>query len=147
MKSSFAMMLASILLAFATGQAHGQASPSSLSYVDLPDTLARVLRDYEESWAAGDAEALAALFTEDGFVLSGDSPPIRGHEAIAERYQSAGGELYLRALAFETAGSVGYIIGTYTYDRNIDQGKFVLTLRDVEGHWLITSDQDNPISN
>ena len=51
--------------------------------------------------------AVAQLFTEDGFVLSGGRPPIRGRTAIAEHYGSGGGgPLSLRALAFAADGSL-----------------------------------------
>jgi len=54
--------------------------------VELPAPLARVLTDYEAAWQAKDAAALAALFVEDGFVLSRGVPPIRGRAAIARHY-------------------------------------------------------------
>ena len=37
--------------------------------IELPAELERVLREYESAWRRGGAE-LAALFTEDGFVLA-----------------------------------------------------------------------------
>lgn len=113
--------------------------------VDLPPELDRVLRDYEEAWHAKDPAALAALFTEDGFVLSSGRPPVRGREAIEERYRKSGGPLALRALAWSTEESLGYIVGAFamTADQP-DMGKFTLTLRrDDDGHWLIFSDMDN----
>ncbi len=116
-----------------------------LPSVELPPLLDRVLRDYEAAWVAGDADGLASLFTEDGFVLSGGEPHTVGRAAIRERYANAGGELLLRAVAFEQSASIAYIIGAYSYSEGEDQGKFVLTLRKVNGRWLITSDQDNPI--
>lgn len=55
------------------------------------------------------------------------------------------GDLRLRALAFATADTVGYIIGAYGCgDASGDQGKFTLALRRApEGRWLIASDMDN----
>jgi len=112
--------------------------------VELPPELARVLTDYETIWSSTGGMKLAELFTEDGFVLSGGRPPIRGRAGIAEYYSKPGGQLSLRALAYATEGSVGYIIGGYT-DRkgNPDIGKFTLTLRKAGGRWLIVSDMDN----
>jgi ketosteroid isomerase-like protein len=114
--------------------------------VTLPANLDRVLRDYERAWAARDVAGLVALFTTDGFVLQPGHPPVRGHAALAERYAGqGGGALRLRALAYATADSVGYIIGAYGYgDTPADQGKFTLTLRrTAAGRWLIASDMDN----
>jgi ketosteroid isomerase-like protein len=112
--------------------------------VELPAELARVLTDYETLYRTGGMK-LAELFTEDGFVLSGGRPPIRGRPGIAEYYGRPGGPLSLRALAYATEGNVGYIIGGSTDQKgNPDIGKFTLTLRKGgDGRWLIVSDMDN----
>ena len=113
--------------------------------VELPPELARVLADYETAWAARDAKALAGLFAEDGFVLPGGRPPVRGRAAIEQHYQGQGGPLSLRAIAYATDGSVGYILGGYTSEKGKeDDGKFTLTLlKDAGGKWWIRSDMDN----
>lgn len=113
--------------------------------VTLPPELDRVLRDYERAWQGRDAAGLAALFTEDGFVLSNGKPPVRGRAAIREAYAKSGGPLALRALAFTTEGKVGYIIGAFGgKPGDPDWGKFVLALRrGDDGRWLIAADMDN----
>jgi ketosteroid isomerase-like protein len=117
-------------------------SPPSL---DLPAPLARVLADYESAWQRKDAAALAALFAEDGFVLSSGTPPVRGRASIERHYAGAGGPLSLRAFAFATEGRVGYILGGFARQKGEpDNGKFTLTLRrEADGRWLIVSDMDN----
>ncbi len=121
------------------------AEPQQQPTVTLPAPLARVLADYELAWQNRDAPALAALFAEDGFVLSNGSPPVRGRVQIEKHYSGAGGPLALRALAFATEGSLGYIIGGFARHKGQpDTGKFTLTLRKgPEGRWLIMSDMDN----
>jgi ketosteroid isomerase-like protein len=113
--------------------------------VELPAELDRVLRDYETAWAAGDADALAALFTEDGFALRPRRAPVMGRTALREAYAGAGGPLVLRAYAFAIGGSVAHVIGGFAptaSDREI--GKFVLSLeRGPSGRWLIVADIDN----
>jgi len=133
-----AMLIAAVFLATGTD---AQPLPS----VDLPPALDRVLRDYERAWAPRDAAALAALFTEDGFVLSPGKPPVRGRDAIRAAYTGgSGGPLFLRALAYKTDGSVGYIIGAFGRVKGgDDDGKFNLALRRVKGRWLIAADMDN----
>lgn len=113
--------------------------------VSLPDELDVVLRSYEEAWAASDATGLAALFTEDGFVLRPGHPPTVGREAIEEAYAGSGGPLVLRAYSYATEGDVGYIIGGFTYGPSQPEaGKFVLALRRApSGEWLIAADMDN----
>ena len=122
-----------------------QTSRPPLPSFELPDALDRVLRDYERGWRARDAAALAALFTEDGFVLQNGKPPVRGREAIREAYANSGGPLFLRALAYSADGVTGYIIGAYrAEERGPDAGKFILALRQMPGgRWMIAADMDN----
>ena len=121
------------------------AAPAPLPSVTLPPGLDRVLRDYEREWQARSATGLAALFVEDGFVLQGGRPPVRGRAGITRAYQRAGGPLVLRALAFATADTVGYIIGAYSSSSGSpDIGKFILALRrERGGAWRIAADMDN----
>lgn len=151
----FAGLLIVFGLVAGTGNVSAQDSPASPATTrtpaDLPDIVLpgefdRVLRDYERAWRAGDAAALAGLFTEDGFILQSNQPPVRGRSAIQAAYAGeAGGALKLRALAFESGDRLGYIIGAYRYgDATRDMGKFTLTLRrEPGGPWLIYSDMDN----
>jgi ketosteroid isomerase-like protein len=121
------------------------ATEAPLPSVTLPPELARVLGDYEAAWQAHDPKKLATLFAEDGFVLSIGHPPVRGRTAIKRQYANAGGPLSLRALAYPTESSIGYIIGGFTRHRgDPDTGKFTLTLRKgADCRWLIMSDMDN----
>jgi ketosteroid isomerase-like protein len=139
--------LVSALLAasvFAQGPAPSPAV-SPLPEVALPGPLARVLTDYETAWRSKDAAALAALFAEDGFVLSSGVPPVRGRAQIQRHYDGQGGPLSLRALAYATRGSIGYVIGGFAREKGQpDIGKFTLTLvKGPGGRWLIQSDMDN----
>lgn len=122
-----------------------RSTAAALPSVALPPELDRVLRDYETAWRAKDAAGLAKLFSEDGFVLSSDSPPVRGRAEIEKRYAGSGGDLVLRALAFATDGSLGLIIGGFSrQEGEPDAGKFTLTLKKGrDGRWLIFSDMDN----
>jgi len=135
----------SLLSQEASAQADAPAPPP-LPSVELPRELDRVLRDYEREWMARSAAGLAALFVEDGFVLQGGRPPVRGRVGITEAYQrSGGGPLALRALAYATADTVGYIIGAYSSTKGApDIGKFILALRrERGGAWRIAADIDN----
>ncbi len=120
------------------------ASGQGPTAIDLPAPLARVLRAYEVAWAAGDPDALTALFTEDGFVLRPRHEPVRGHGRIRESYASTGGNLRLFAYGVERSGDLATIVGGYAYGTNDPVGKFVLTLRrGSEGTWRISADIDN----
>ena len=121
------------------------AEPTDPPSLDLAPEFARVLTDYEKAWTAGDEEALAALFTADGWVLSNGRPPAHGTDAITERYKNSQGPLALRALHLEVDGDLAIMIGAFAMKRgDPDMGKFTLTLRRGEdGRWLIISDMDN----
>lgn len=125
-----------------------QQSGNSPPSIKLPAELDRVLRDYERAWSGRDPNAVAELFSEDGFALPSGKRPARGREAIRGVYASAGGDLRLRALAVASDGRIGWIIGAYGYgDAKGDVGKFVLALRrDSAGRWLIAADIDNASS-
>lgn len=127
--------------AIATQQQAPQAPPP-LPSVDLPPELDRVLRDYEKHWKASNGEALSALFTDDGFINRNGW--IRGRDAIRQAYARSGGDLRLRALAFATDDTVGYIIGGYRYgEATTDGGKFILALRRApRSDWKIAADLD-----
>ncbi|MBI1851998.1 MAG: SgcJ/EcaC family oxidoreductase [Planctomycetes bacterium] len=113
--------------------------------VTLPLELDRVLRDYERAWRAHDANALAGLFAEDGYVLSNGAAPVKGRDAIRVAYANAGGALDLRAFYYSTEGNVGFILGAYRHGPSTPEtGKFTLALRrDATGRWLIVADMDN----
>jgi hypothetical protein len=119
--------------------------PNATATIDLPPEFARVLRDYETAWRARDAQRLAALFHADGFVLSSGSPPARGRDAIARHYGNAGGNLYLHAVSYAAADTIGYIVGLYGSTPSDRGGKFVLALRRANARqpWLIAADMDN----
>jgi len=136
-------MLAAVTPNVNAQAAEAQRAPS----ITLPAELDRVLRDYERLWKAGDENGLAELFTTDGFVPARGGW-VRGRAAIKERYQNSSGDLRLRALAFATQDTVGYIIGAFGFGEAAatrDAGKFVLALRrPPRSKWLIAADIDNP---
>ena len=74
MRAMFIVFLLFIFISLAT--AGQQPVVTSLPSVELPEELARVLTDYETNYGTGGVN-LAAIFTEDGFVLDRGSPPGR----------------------------------------------------------------------
>ena len=145
MRFSRGWLLSMLLAAPALAQAPAAPTAALPPSVTLPADLARVLTDYETAWRAKDAAGLSQLFAEDGFVLSGGNPPVRGRAAIEKLYTGKGGPLFLRAFAYAAEGGVGYILGGYSGQAGgADEGKFTLTLKKgTGGRWLIFSDMDN----
>jgi hypothetical protein len=138
-------LAAGILALASTGTTRSaQAQEMPIVAVELPQELAAVLRAYEAGWTARDADALAALFTADGFILRPNLPPVRGREAIRKSYTGVGGPLVLRGYAHAVSDTIGYIIGGFgVAEDGPDVGKFILTLRRESGRWMITADIDN----
>ena len=145
------MLVAVLGLILVAGPLYAQNLPEPAQVTELPDAalppdLDRVLRDYERAWRAGDAKAIASLFTEDGVLLQNYRPPIRGRSAIQAVYEGKrGSPLRLRALAYAAGDTTGYIVGGYRYgDAPHDMGKFTITLQRTRGKpWLISSDMDS----
>lgn len=132
----------------AQNAAPAPADTPPLASITLPPELDRVLRDYEKAWRSGDATAVAALFAEEGYLLQSGRNAIRGRAAIANMYKGqAGGPLRLRAFAYATSDTSGYILGAYGYgegDNVPDMGKYTVTLRRSRGQpWQLFSDMDN----
>jgi hypothetical protein len=146
-KLAFAAFTLSVLAIPSSAQTTPAApavAAEQLPSITLPADLDAVLRNYERAWRANDIPTLVSLFTEDGFVLQPGRPPARGHAALTNVYRGqAGGMLRLRALAYGSSDTIGYIIGAYGYGDAGDQGKFTLTLRRAGNRWLIASDMDN----
>jgi ketosteroid isomerase-like protein len=150
-KASYAALTALILGGYSTADAQQPAQPAAPTpapqpSITLPPELDRVLRDYEKEWSAGNAAGLAQLFTADGFVMNSGRPAIRGTEDVTALYKTTSGSpLSLRAFAYATSDSVGYIVGGFARDRNSpDGGKFILLLRRTgRGPWKIAADMDN----
>lgn len=110
----------------------------------MPPQLQRVLDDYAAGWEMHDAKAIAALFATDRPVVPNACPPVTGAAAVERCYAAhGGGPLHLRAVSYADDGALAYIIGEYALDANDDAGgKFVLTLVQVDGRWLIAADMD-----
>lgn len=140
-----ALLLLATAPALAAQQPEPAAAPEPLPTVELPAEIDRVLRDYERGWRAHDAAGLAALFTEDGMVLSSGRPPMRGRAAVEQAYAGAGGPLHLRAVAYEREGTLAYVVGGFSSaEGSPDGGKFILLLRrGADGTWRILADMDN----
>jgi hypothetical protein len=146
--SATLLLCASAVLAPVQAQTPTPSDAPPLASITLPPELDRVLRDYERAWRSGDASAVAALFAEDGYVLQSGRNPIRGRAAIANAYKGqAGGPLRLRAFAYATSDTTGFILGAYGYGEGSsvpDMGKYTVTLRRSRGGpWQLFSDMDN----
>lgn len=144
-------LIPAALVALAIGGACGRDAVSREprapeSGIALPPDLERVLRNYETAYAGRNPAALAALFTEDGYVLPTGRPAVRGRTALQAHFEGEGGALRLVPIAAAAGDSVAYVIGAFGAEARADAGgKFILLLRRTgAGPWRIAADMANP---
>lgn len=101
-----------------------------------------------EALTRHDADAAAALYTEDGVVMPPDAPPMAGRAAIAAFWRQAVAALGLKAarlvtLEVHSAGNLATEIGEATLDLAAATAKvkfIVLWRRDGDGVWRLHRD-------
>ena len=81
---------------------------------------------YVEAVEAGNADAIARLYTEDALILTPGLSLISGRQAIQENHKESMGNGYkltIKIQDFQSQGDISYAVGTYeTEDGN---GKFL----------------------
>lgn len=90
------------------------AADPLLPAVELPEDLARLLREREKGW--NDEAALARLFTEDSMVLDTHEPRwIRGRDEVTEYLAGVFAKPHkVTPIAYSIKGSAAHIAGYFT---------------------------------
>lgn len=119
-------------------------SDPPLPTIELPEELARLLRDRAAAW--NDKAALGALFTEDAVVLDPFGPEwLRGRKAAVEYLGGLFSDPYqIRPIAFSIEGNAGHIVG-YMTERSGDSDYYFahvqLSLKKgADGVWRIAAE-------
>lgn len=107
-------------------------------------------QEFESALNAGDAEALAGLFTDDAVVLPPDMPRLEGRDAIRDLWQGfidVGVQGELTVDEVEVLGDTAIKVGSYTVTipgedgaETTETGKFLEVLKQEEGAWRIHRD-------
>ena len=145
----------------ASGHAPAAAQTPGASAADIEAALRAVADQYVKATLAGDAKAIANLYTEDAVEMPPNMAPVKGRQAILQYYekQFASGKIArfsLTHLESRALGATGYDVGTY--QQNVaptagaamdDTGKYVVILKRIDGRWrvayaLYNSDQPLP---
>lgn len=124
--SSFGRVAVSAVFLFGSGMAMAQDA-------DLQAQVEDVLQRYEEGIAAGDWQAVASLYAEDGLYTPMIGGLIEGREGIASFYGESGVKAVdLRSSRTEMIGeNVVLLIGTFTVTVPGEAGDM-----DVEGEYV-----------
>ncbi len=111
-----------------------------------PQTDLEGLKGMRDVWQsamdARDPAAIAAISTEDGALLPPNSETISGRAAIEAFWTESvarGNRGVVKEAEVYAQGDLGYTVGTYTVTdaggATIDEGKYVVIWRDVDGQW------------
>ena len=99
----------------------------------LRDQFDRFIAAYVGAVEAGDAEAVARLYTEDALLINPEHLPISGRQSIQENYKENLGDGYkltVNVLDFQDQGDSAYAVGTYESE-------------DGNGNWLEVLQRQN----
>jgi uncharacterized protein (TIGR02246 family) len=124
------------------------ACPASAQ--QAPPEVAKVREAYIAGTHAGDAKAVAALYTEDGTELPPNEMMMKGRTAVEKYYTgfftANAVKLSLSAIETTATGDIAYDVGTYSQTITpkqaggkpmTDRGKYVVILRRAAGQWRV----------
>ena len=154
-----ALVVTSVTLA---GQPPGNAGQAKGGAAGA-DAIKAVADAYVKAALAGDAKAIAALYTEDAIEMPPNAPMIKGRAAIQQFYQKEFGSgtkmnsFTLTHTESHASGDRGYDVGTYQQSVTpkgatapvSDTGKYVVILKRSGSDWKVayaiySSDQPPP---
>ena len=92
---------------------------------------------------SGDAAGVAAIYTEDGQIMPPNAPMTEGKSNVQQTIQGfldAGVKgLTLESVEIERFGNTANEIGKYTLyadgDTEIDNGKYIVIWKNIDGEW------------
>jgi uncharacterized protein (TIGR02246 family) len=126
----------------------GCAAPPSAPVVDVEAAraeIAAVNQQFQAAFAAGDAAALAALYTGDGQLLPPNGPAVKGTDAIRDFWQGAL-DAGIRAVILSTReldvlGDTATELGGYTVGledgQTVDEGSYVVVWKRQGEAWRL----------
>jgi len=116
--------------------------------------IAAIGRKYEAWTAAGQADSLASVFTEQGREMPPGEPAVVGRKAIHD-YEARNASMFESKLAIHSeaamaSGPLGIERGSYSFEGKAkhgapkgmpasihDEGKYLIHWHNVNGQWLI----------
>ena len=147
-----AWLVAAMVATFSSPRVQAQVPPvDPATGPKLNREIVDAVEMYRRAALAGDARAVADLYTEDAVELPASEPLVRGRVAIEQRYRKFfEGPVKRTAFTFShleatIEGNVGYAVGTFDQRLALpsgqtvtDTGKYVVILRRTQGAWKAT---------
>lgn len=117
----------------------------------LAEEMSRGMDAWAAAYNAGDADALAAMYADNGVVMPPYKPAAVGREAIREFLAADSGEarnagltLALSSSDIGAAGDLAWHSGSYSVTdasgAKVDSGKFIEVRQMIDGKWMIVRD-------
>ena len=104
---------------------------------------------FSTAWNAGDAKALAALYTEDATVMAPGGEPAQGRAAIEGAFTEAlkmvpGSKMTITPGEVMPADGWAVEVGRYVQEgadgSHLDHGRYIAVWKNVNGKWLLHRD-------
>lgn len=127
----------------------GIAAAVASEQVDYRAQIEAANRKVHETLALQDATAIANLYTVDGWMLPPNQDFVRGREEIAKFWEVAlmlGGDRGMTTTTIEVdgAGDTANEVGRYVFKSDdgkvVDEGKFIVIWKLVDGEWKLHRD-------
>jgi uncharacterized protein (TIGR02246 family) len=117
----------------------------------LKSEIEKANQEFMDAVAARDANAVAALYTEDALVLPPNTPAIQGREGARNFFSGAinSGVSKVNLVTHEVEGDGQTAIERGAYemmvdgDVVVDKGKYLVHWRNVDGEWKLNKDMFN----
>ncbi len=115
---------------------------------DIRNAIEAADREFEATFARGDASGLADLYTAEGAVLPPGSEVLRGKDAVRQVWQGAMDmgikEAELEPFEVEGFGDTAHEVGRYRLKGEggqvMDRGKYIVIWKREGGRWKIHRD-------
>ncbi len=136
------MIIAALGLIFCFGCTGGQDAAV------MHDIVVMANQGWMTAVEAQDAAAVAARYTEDAQLMPPFSDIVEGNQAIQAVWQDLFGlgveKIQLETVEVEAMGKLAYETGKYTTyatgELMLDQGKYIVVWKEVEGQWKLHRD-------
>jgi uncharacterized protein (TIGR02246 family) len=129
--------------------AQSKPQPPTKTAATIDASIKAIADQYVKATLAGDAKAIAALYTEDAIEMPPNQPPVKGRAALQQFYEKQLSGVKFTIFSLEhletrAVGDTGYDVGTYrqtitppkgqAFD---DTGKYAVILKRVGSAWKV----------